>query len=1448
MVFGSIISSPRGSLSLQQVLSLADVYLEGASKAADPDIAMVLFHDTELSLNQVKRAAKQTEDKTMRERIAAIYIGLGELLNDRGHGVEAKAFYKKSEKWGGSVQKSDQPTNSSRLNNVVQSTEDEQNSSGSIPVVRPSAQSSSMSPSKQSSGIAGMPQHIFPKNVRPLGIEFKPPEPDTRLNDTPQLASCIALLQVSPEPEDVLDISARDWLQATKKEQDEQDRLKTLATDVIRAFKRDEFKDSSVVTEVVYLAPVLESDDFRYLLKEFYTGIDQSGLLDIHQLEGLAQLIQGADPGYLDSDDLVKILRLLSVRLRDTHQQSTRNLYQLTLAVSHVLDAMAEANVNGLDRETIHEPLSSYLDELKRSPDSYLVYQAAYAYQALICVPDNETLWQATLRRSGKVIKGVLGLVSAAKGLDLNRFIDGLMDIQQGLAGASEVVQLVIATYGSATSLATSGQKFFDSLKEGFSFNRQCAWYVALRGADTLIREGHLADFRKLVCEAPCRRDAAFQWGVCQRLGDIAANPAWDMQTRQSAVSFLGVMYRDDLQWGNQANIKQWILSILIQLSSQPGGEIQFVTFAESLLEELQKDGDTKKQTLYRLCRENGPSALPLKVALPTLGSPSLLDRVQERPDVEGNLRQLRRQRLKEHGSAVYIPPQAKANLQARDEERFPLMEKVEEFLEGDQKVFLLLGVSGAGKSTFNRQLEYDVWQTYTKKSGTIPLYINLPAIEKPEHDMIAKQLRKIEFTEPQIRELKLHRKFVLICDGYDESQQSHNLYTSNQLNEPGEWSAKMVISCRSEYIGVDYRDRFQPGNRNQRSDTSLLQEAVITPFSMDQIQDYIGQYVSVHRPLWEADEYKKALNLIPGLKELVRNPFLMSLSLEVLPRMVDPVHDLSATHITRVALYDQFIEHWMERGKKRLGEKNLSPQARAAFESLSDEGFKQNGIDYLKRLSVAIYKEQSGQPIVRYSRYKDGNSWKAEFFSRDDEVQLLREACPLTRNGNQHRFIHRSLLEYGLALAVFDPEDWKEKFTPDPAISRRGSTSSILSSVGHDQSNEGPATTNQEPDLSSPLAWRIFVNDPSVLQFLEERVQQESLFKQQLLDYIEQSKNDKKWRTAAANSITILVRAGVQFNGADLRGIQIPKADISYGMFDSAQLQGADLRHVNLRCAWLQKADLSKAQMKGVQFGELPLLKQESKVAQSVYSPDGETIAVVLDTGKIMLYSISTWEPILILGDHDGEVFGVSYSPNSSQIASCSQDRTARLWDVKTGVCHHVLHGHYDSVRDIAYSPQGDRVVSASDDKKLKLWDAATGNCLRTFVGHKGLILSVAYSSNGNQIASGSKDKTVRLWNTETGECLQVLGGHTATVSKVVYSPQGDAVASASYDSSFDYGMLTQESASMFYLVTAKQLQTSRIHFKEMSLHPRASIKQYDYGIQRLESVFRRWLGIPNQ
>jgi len=428
---------------------------------------------------------------------------------------------------------------------------------------------------KQDRNITDAPPAIFAKNIRPPAMEVKLPKADERLSTTPQLAACLSLLKHSQLLEDMLEPSARKWLQIIEKDTDEQDRLKILATNVIRVFQREEIKDDKVVAEVVCLAPVLEKSDFQYLLKELCKGIHQSILLDVHQLDGVAQLIQCAEPGYLDADDLVKILELLSARLKNTHNQSSNHMNQLTMAVSRVLDAMADTKVKGLDREKLHEPLTLYLSEIKDISDPYLVYQAAYAYQALLYVPDDETLWQATLRRTGKVIQGVAGLVSAVKGLDLNGFMDGLKGIQQGMSGAAGVFKLAKSTVDGVTSIADSGKSFVECMKEGLEVKRKLTWYPALRGAESLLRSGQHANYKKLVCEAPCRLDPAFQWGLCQMLGEVAADSMWDAKTRRGAVMFLGEIYSNRTAWESHSNIQEWILIILMKLVSSSGEDVQ---------------------------------------------------------------------------------------------------------------------------------------------------------------------------------------------------------------------------------------------------------------------------------------------------------------------------------------------------------------------------------------------------------------------------------------------------------------------------------------------------------------------------------------------------------------------------------------------------------------------------------------------------------------------------------------------------------------------------------------------------------------------------------------------------------------------------------------------------------------------------------------------------------
>src|SRR6185437_3216224 len=106
-------------------------------------------------------------------------------------------------------------------------------------------------------------------------------------------------------------------------------------------------------------------------------------------------------PSHLEHDDLVRILKILNEQSKNIHSQG-KNDQQLEMikTLAQILDAMADCEVKGLDREELYKPLYDDLKRLsKDSSNPELSYQASYACQALLCIPNNESPWKALVRR-----------------------------------------------------------------------------------------------------------------------------------------------------------------------------------------------------------------------------------------------------------------------------------------------------------------------------------------------------------------------------------------------------------------------------------------------------------------------------------------------------------------------------------------------------------------------------------------------------------------------------------------------------------------------------------------------------------------------------------------------------------------------------------------------------------------------------------------------------------------------------------------------------------------------------------------------------------------------------------------------------------------------------------------------------------------------------------------
>ncbi|KAG0044722.1 hypothetical protein BGZ83_009995, partial [Gryganskiella cystojenkinii] len=455
---------------------------------------------------------------------------------------------------------------------------------------------------------------FFRKDVNPMPYNFQLPSPNELLQTTRQLAYCLALLQASVQ-EDDLPPDTLKWRQHTLINSHEKDRLETMPVQIIQTFAKDTMKDAASVVEVVQLAPVLDNGHSRFLLKTFIDTVDQSEMLHLHSVEGLAKAIQGAAPGSIDSNDLVSILRSLHKRLRPTH--SVSHQYHLLLAVSQVLDAMADAHIGDIGRVSLHEPLTDFLRESESNKNPYLTFQAAYATQALLNVSDGENIWHAGFRRGLLVLKGGAGFAKMPDPKEIKDALEGLERFYEAGKGGVRVLK-------DALEAIKNRESPIFTVKEGLKFKR--AWYRALRTAESYIQTGRLVKFEDLVTTTSCRHQLMFQWGICQLLGRFAADTQWDLETRQNAVDFLGALCRTNRIWNRQKEVDQVVFDVLSNVVSNNNTHFEA---AKTLLEQMGKQ-NTAILSITNLQSQPWNSILPADPARHT-PNVTLLKAVQDR-------------------------------------------------------------------------------------------------------------------------------------------------------------------------------------------------------------------------------------------------------------------------------------------------------------------------------------------------------------------------------------------------------------------------------------------------------------------------------------------------------------------------------------------------------------------------------------------------------------------------------------------------------------------------------------------------------------------------------------------------------------------------------------------------------------------------------------------------
>lgn len=1156
--------------------------------------------------------------------------------------------------------------------------------------------------------------------------------------------------------------------------------LKGLALKVIEAYAKHAVKTPDLLKEVTILASSNNQMISQAIIKLLFTELDAARLLDVALLEALGEAIRATNPKYLDANDLIAILTGICERYETFHEQKTTlpRLYLLLCALSTTLEAMGDANVEKLSYDAMHDPLYRTLDALSNLGESthgewQIAIQAAYAKEALKRVGHDKNKFILFFERIVSFGKGVISLKQAVADKDPAALMEAYKNFKEAL----------------------HKQK------------KPQSWYEELRFMQILIDHEQFECFEEELQEKmealPQEEYPLLISGVVHALMETVSHHQ-NLEIRLFSIQLLGSLYRDDEKWGKLSpflaklqldevekmvtpvkvsvlkHLKNWVISSeerSLRQAAQDSFEKIQLTAKSELQKKWLKEAGIPEDLKTLAPKPKAPQPIPKRSVELLQAAKSKSKQISELfLEMQKNV--LDSQEIKTL-LATYIPPCG--SLSSSFEGAFPLEEEVLRFLNGKEKVLLLLGGSGAGKSIFGKYLTYTLWKQ-RRAPDLIPLFISLAALTRPGGGAIEEALASHGFTAQQIQQLKREQSFVFFMDGYDEIGKKHQLYQENHLKD---WKAKVIISCRTQYLsGNDNSALFAPFEFDlPRRD--LFREIWLTPFTDQQIDAYLQKYLTGQSSNALADwqdpkKYKEQIDQVPGLLSLISTPFLLYITADVLPGIVQQhSKDKSSERLAllRRDLYDAFTNRWFIRAEAKL---------REARQLLDFDGdIKLSFVNYCKKLASKMFEKKV--TIVKYVASvwgEEASEWES-YFGRTSPLPLLRSGAPIQKVGvDEYAFLHKSLLEY---FAYREDFDKMAKIASPP--SEKEEEKKQESKPHSRLTAQDSALRTQDFSLSLPhnFTTQLLIEEPSVVQFYADAVQASPSFKALLFQILEKSKTDPNMAIAASNSITILNLAEVPFSGLNLAQIRVPEAYLQGAIFDKTVLDGADLSHANLVDAFLGHCSLKNAQMLEVQFGQRPYLKHDSTVFDVAISPNGKWLASAVNSGIVQLWDMQTGKELKRFCGHSEGVFACAFSPDNKLLASASDDETIRLWDVQTGREVMRLKGysyiwHTDKMRYCIFSPNGKWLASIGkyeDRISARLWDVQTGKELRKFVGGDSYC---AFSPDSKWLAYPSSDNILCLWEVQTGKELMNGLSHKG-INFCAFSIDGKWLASAGRD-----------------------------------------------------------------
>lgn len=363
-------------------------------------------------------------------------------------------------------------------------------------------------------------------------------------------------------------------------------------------------------------------------------------------------------------------------------------------------------------------------------------------------------------------------------------------------------------------------------------------------------------------------------------------------------------------------------------------------------------------------------------------------------------------------------------------------------WLENDDRLLLILGDFGSGKTTFLDHSQYDLASKHIKSgSGRIPIKIPLRDFESTGAiDRFAEQqFRSIfnsSFSFQTIIQLLQSDRFVLMLDGFDEMGQQVNPRTRRHHFEALSplifASQKTVITCRPSYFltndelraVVTHLDRFNPktiasipASATHQTHRNFLEAAEqlahgnardivkvtsvnISPFSPNDIDLYVERIPTPPGSLLTGTDLRKRIRDTYDLEDLATRPILLHMIVQTLPLLQ---FDAEASPSV---IYQAYTDSWMRHdySKGRVRRLVTAAEKQNFMQGLAWDLYRQGKVS----ISYAMLEE-------KVSVFLDTEEIRAEFLASH-----MQFCSFISRdNSESFRFIHKSFMEYFAAQYI---------------------------------------------------------------------------------------------------------------------------------------------------------------------------------------------------------------------------------------------------------------------------------------------------------------------------------------------------------------------------------------------------------------------------------------------